>query len=354
MNVLTSSLPLLSLALAVAAQGDLERDLDAMLREKLAADRIPGISCAVVVGRELRYARGFGFSDLENEVAATPDTVYRLASISKPVTAVLALQLAEQGRLDLDADVREVVPGWPQKRWPVTTRQLLGHLGGVRHYRGEPESTQRYADQRASLGRFARSPLLHEPGTRYRYTTYGFNLVAAAVEAVHERPFAEVVKEHIAAPAGAASLQDDDQRRVIPHRAQGYVVRGAELQNSQLMDSSYKLGGGGLCSAAVDLARFAGALMGGALLKEETLALMWTSQRTADGEETGYGMGFSVKQLEGELEVGHSGAQARVSTMMLMLPGKQIGVVVMCNLEQVKLAGVARRALRRVRDEVGK
>jgi CubicO group peptidase (beta-lactamase class C family) len=125
------------------------------------------------------------------------------------------------------------------------------------------------------------------------------------------------------------------------------------VQNSQLMDSSYKLGGGGLCSSSEDLARFAGALMAGELVEEETLALMWTSQRTKDGEETGYGMGFSVGELDGELTVGHSGAQARVSTMLQLLPSRKVGVVVLCNLEQVKLKGVALRALRRVRAEVG-
>ncbi|MCK5942435.1 MAG: beta-lactamase family protein [Planctomycetes bacterium] len=341
-------IPLLLCSLGVAQE--LSGEISTRLERKLREDRIPGLSCAVAVGDDLVFARGIGLSDVENEVPASEHTVYRLASISKPITAVLAMQLVEEGQLDLDRDVHEIVPEWPEKRWPVTTRQLLGHLAGVRHYRGEGESTKRYPSQRRGLERFAADPLLHEPGSAYLYSTYGFNLAAAVVEALREQPFAQVVRERIAGPCGAPSLQDDDQRRIIPHRAQGYVLSRRLLQNSELMDSSYKLGGGGLCSSAPDLARFAQALMAGKLVSKQTLAQMWQTQRTAAGKATGYGLGFSVRQLDGELEVGHSGAQSRVSTMLVMLPERRIAVVVMCNLQRVRLGELARDLARLVRD----
>lgn len=339
--------PLLLAALG-HAQSDLKHEVTEVLQAKVAADGIPGLSCAIVVGGQIVYSQGFGQSDVENGVPATRNTVYRLASISKPIAAVLALQLVEQGRLDLDRDVHGLVVEWPQKKWPVTTRQLLGHLGGVRHYLREGESTKHYATQREGLERFAADRLLHEPGSRYKYSTYGFNLVAAVVETVHDRSFASVLKQHIAKPCGAPTLQDDDQRRIIENRAQGYILRDGRLQNSQLMDSSYKLGGGGLCSSAPDLARFAAALMAGKLVSKKTLAEMWTTQRTSDGKATGYGMGFSVRRYEGEPMIGHSGAQARVSTMLQMLPEREIAVVVMCNLEGVRLGDVTRQVLKRV------
>ena len=352
MHTLLRLLAVSSLCAIAPAQRHLHADLAELVTAKLARDQIPGLSCAAFVGDELVFARGFGFSDVENEVAATDGTVYRLASISKPVAAVLAMQLAEQGALDLDRDVAELVPEWPAgKRWPVTTRQLLGHLGGVRHYQGEGESTRRYRSQRSALPRFAADPLLHEPGSRFRYSTYGFNLVAAVVEALRGRAFPEVLAKRVSAVAAAASLQDDDLRRIIPHRAQGYVRRSGELRNSGLMDSSYKLGGGGLCSSAPDLARFAQALIGGKLVSQQSLAQMWTPQRTVDGAATGYGLGFSIGKLDGELLVGHSGAQSRVSTILQMLPKQGVGVVVMCNLEGVKLGGLAAKLLRRLREE---
>ena len=346
-----AALLLLSLA-STTAQEALEEDLTALCEVKIARDRIPGLSCAAFVGDRIVYARGFGLSDVENDVLATTETVCRLASISKPLTAVLVMQLVEEGALDLDQDLHGLVPEWPKKRWPVTTRQLLGHLGGVRHYQGEGESTRRYANQRAGLLRFAQDPLRHQPGTRYLYSTYGFNLAAAAVETLREQPFAEVLAARIAKPAAAGSLQDDDAWRIIRHRSQGYVRRMGKLQNSQLMDSSYKLGGGGLCSSAPDLARVAQALLAGKLIQREARERLWKEQRTKAGEGTGYGLGFSLSTLDGERQVGHSGAQSRVSTNLQMLPDRGVGVVVLCNLQGVKLGGLMRRLLRRLRQEL--
>lgn len=307
------------------------------IEAQMQRDQVPGLSCVVGVDDALPFRRGFGLADVENDVPATAQTVYRLASISKPITAVLALQLAEAGKLDLDADVGTLLPQWPKKPWPVTTRQLLGHLGGVRHYRGEAESTQHYATQTDALARFAADPLLHEPGTAWHYSTYGFNLVAAVVEARTGKPFAEVVAERIAVPAGAPTLQDDDVRRIIRGRAQGYVREDGVLRNSALMDSSYKLGGGGLCASAEDLVRFAQALVDGRLVKPESRSAMWTRQRTTDGKEVEYGLGFRVALDGGRLVVSHGGAQSRVSTMLYVLPEQRIVVAVLCNLERVRL-----------------
>jgi len=315
----------------------------AAIEAELQRTGIPGLSAAIGVGGEIRFSQGFGKADLENDVAATPQTVYRLASISKPVTAVLAMQLAEQGKLDLDADVHTLVAQWPAKRWPVTTRQLLAHLGGVRHYAGEVESVRHYRTQTEALGHFANDPLRHEPGTRYLYSTYGYNLVAAVVEQATGQPFAEVVRERIAGPCGAPTLRDDDLRALIPGRAQGYVKVDRALQNSEPMDGSYKLGGGGLCSSAEDLVRFAQALLAGKLVSADTLARMWTPQQTSDGEPIDYALGFRVGTWQGRRIVGHSGAQSRVSTVLHILPDDGVVVVLLCNLERVKLQALAER-----------
>lgn len=318
--------------------------VQAAIGQRLAAERIPGLSCAIGVGDAIPFQQGFGLADVENDVPATAATVYRLASISKPVTAVCAMQFAEQGKLDLDRSVHELVAAWPAKPWPVTTRHLLAHLGGVRHYRaGEPESSVHYRNQTEALARFAGDPLLHEPGTAYHYSTYGFNLVAAVVEQAAGQPFAQVVRERIAAPSGAPSLQDDDVRRIIRGRAQGYVFAGDTLQNSALLDGSYKLGGGGLCSSAPDLVRFAQALVAGRLVQPATLAQMWTPVSPRNGKASGYGLGFRVESVDGRRVVSHGGAQSRVSTLLYMLPDQQVVVVLLCNLEKVRLLPLAQQ-----------
>jgi CubicO group peptidase (beta-lactamase class C family) len=319
--------------------------IERLITEEMARQRIPGLSVAVATDFEVRWSNGYGFSDLENFVPAKASTVYRLASISKPITAVAALQLAEKGRLDLDAPIRKYVPGFPEKKWPVTARLLLGHLGGVRHYKGdEIASTRRYESLTDALAIFQADPLLHEPGTKYVYTTYGFNLLGAAVEGASGMRFMDYLRERIFQPAGMEHIRDDDAYTLIPNRAQGYRKTAAgELQNSILADVSNKIPGGGLCSTAEDLARFAVAVQKGTLLARESAELMFTRQKTRDGRRTSYGLGWGVSERDGRREIAHGGGQPRVATYLYMLPDERCAVALMCNLEGARLPDLARR-----------
>jgi CubicO group peptidase (beta-lactamase class C family) len=237
------------------------------------------------------------------------------------------------------------VPGFPQKQWTVTCRQLLGHLGGVRHYRGdEINSTRYYATLSDGLDIFKADPLLHEPGTRYAYTTYGYNLLGCAVEGASGRGFVELVQERIFKPAGADTLRVDSVAEIIPYRAQGYrKLPGGELRNSNLADTSYKIPGGGLCGSALDLARLAIAVQKGLIVKPATLEQMWARQRLKDGTETGYGLGWTVAIRAGMREVAHGGGQQRISTYLYMLPERGCAVALMSNLEGAQLGGLARQ-----------
>ncbi|MCB9872519.1 MAG: beta-lactamase family protein [Planctomycetes bacterium] len=310
---------------------------------------IPGLTVAIGRRGRLVYQRGFGFADLENRVAATELTVYRLASISKPITAVATMHLVEKGKLDLDREVQDYLADFPRKRWPLTTRHLLSHLGGVRHYRGgEVGSTKHYDTVRAGLAIFAADPLLHEPGTRFRYTTYGFNLAGAVAASAAGTRFDELLHKSVFEPAGMTATGVDDAARIIPHRAQGYArTRLGALRNARMVDTSNKLPGGGLCGTAGDLVRFGQALLDDKLVHPKTRTAMWTRAKTKDGKPVGYGLGFSILSAEPWL-VGHSGGQPRVSTMLLIRPDDGVVVAVMCNLE----GAPARRLARKISDGI--
>jgi CubicO group peptidase (beta-lactamase class C family) len=325
--------------LAAGVREPVERAITAAM----AAQNIPGLSVAVALGGRLRWANGYGLADLENFVPAKAATVYRLGSISKPITAVAALQLAAEGRLDLDAPVQQYVPRFPEKPWPVTTRQLLGHLGGVRHYRGnEIASTRYYPTLLEGLAIFQDDPLLHEPGTKYAYTTYGYSLVGRVVESVAGVPFPDYLRERVFRPAGMDRIRVDEVAAIIPNRAQGYRKSAAdELRNSGLADTSYKIPGGGLCATVEDLARFAVAVQEGVLLKPDWVRQMWTSQRTRDGQETGYGLGWNVSQRDGKQVVQHGGGQQRISTLLYLVPESRCAVALMSNLEGARLRPLA-------------
>jgi CubicO group peptidase (beta-lactamase class C family) len=299
---------------------------------------IPGLSVAVVVDHKLRWSNGYGLADVENYVPAKATTAYRLGSISKPITAAAVMQLVERGKLDLDAPIQKYCPAFPAKQWPVTARQLLGHLAGVRHYKNDAEygSTRHYKSVVEGLEVFKDDPLLFEPGTKYSYTTHGFAVLGCAVEGASGMSFEDYERENVFKPARMDRIRVDNVTDIIPNRAQGYwKTQSGELKNSNLADTSYKIPGGGFISTVEDLAKFAIAMQTGVLVKKETLDQMWASQKTRDGKATGYGMGWGVSERNGMKEVEHGGAQQRVSTYLYTIPEKGLAVVVMTNLEGI-------------------
>lgn len=321
-------------------------EIERAIRAEMERQGIPGLSVALVTENRLQWAKGFGFADLENSVPATERTVYRLASISKTITAVAAMQLVERGKLDLDAPVQRYCPAFPEKPWPITSRHLLAHLSGIRHYKRPEEitSTRHYPRIVDALEIFNDDPLEHEPGARFTYTTYGYTLLGCVIEGASGMSYMDYVRENIFKPAGMEQARDDNVFAIIPHRAQGYRRTPAgELQNSPLADTSNKIPGGGLCATALDLARFALALQQGVLLRPETLAQMWTPQKTRDGRETSYGLGWSLSEERGRREVFHTGGQPRVSTLLYLRPQERLAIVLLSNLEGARLIGLARQ-----------
>ena len=319
------------------------RRIEEAIKSAMERGTIPGMSVAVVVDDHLQWMNGFGMADLENSVPARPATVYRLASISKTITATAAMQLAERGILDLDAPVQNYCPAFPQKQWTVTARLLLGHLAGIRHYRGdETDSTRHYSSVAEGLDIFKNDPLLAMPGTQYIYSSYGFNLLGCVVEGASGRKFTDYIRDNIFVPAHMEHIQVDDIFAIIQNRAQGYERGpGGKLRNSGLVDTSYKIPSGGLCSTVEDLARFTIALREGVLLKPQTLTQMWTKQKTTAGNEIPYGLGWEIGERNGMKTVYHGGAQQRVSTLLYTIPQKKFTVVIMSNLEDARISPLA-------------
>jgi CubicO group peptidase (beta-lactamase class C family) len=321
------------------------RQIEQMITTEMARNSIPGLSVAVGNSSGLRWSNGYGMADLENLVPVTPLTEIRLGSISKPITATAVMQLVERGKIRLDDPIQEYVSSYPRKAWPVTVRQLLGHLGGVRHYRAEEiDSTKHYASLADGLKLFADDPLLFEPGTQYSYSTYGFNLLGAAVESASHMAFVDYLRQNIFGPAGMTHIGPDNVFAIIPHRSRGYRLSAAkQLENCGLADTSYKIPGGGIISTAEDLVTFGLALNTGKLVKPETRDLMFTAQEPRSGKSAHYGIGWTVGEFQGRRAVSHGGGQQGISTFLLLLPDDNIAVAVMLNRERAPAADITRK-----------
>jgi serine beta-lactamase-like protein LACTB len=321
------------------------RQIETVITSEMARQSIPGMSIAIGSGTEI-WSNGYGMADLENFVPAKTGTVFRTASIAKPMTAVAVLQLAEKRKIDLDAPIQQYLTDFPQKGQRVTARELLGHLGGIRHYRDDSEafSTKHYWDLREALKQFESDPLAIEPGTKMIYSTFGYVLLGALIEKVSGSNYVEYMRKNIFDIAGMTSTQSDDVYALIPNRSRGYSKsKEGKISNAALHDTSGKIPAGGLVSTAADLVRFAQAVDEGKLLKTETMEQMWTPQRTRDGKPTGYGLGWGVGQFADKKRVGHMGGQAGVSTLFFNFPQEKVTLALMFNLEQVETGAIADR-----------
>jgi CubicO group peptidase (beta-lactamase class C family) len=317
---------------------------EAFVAEEMARQQMPALSVAVRRG-DLRWARGFGLADVENGCPAGARSSYRMASVTKPMTALAVLRLADQGRIDLDAPVERWVPGFPDRGHPITPRQLLGHLGGISHYRDYAAEGhfREPMDTRQALAVFADFPLVAEPGTAYHYTTYGFNLLGAVLEGAAGKPYGEVMRETVWEPLGMAATRLDDPRAIIPGRVRGYALADGRLVNAELVDISSRFAGGGTRSTVLDMVALGGAMLDGGLLATATVEAALTRQVTRDGHQTPYGLGWAVGSLNGHFWYGHGGSQQETRTDLTVFPGEDLVIALASNLEEADLTAFVAR-----------
>lgn len=339
-------IPAMAAAQTASLSAEKIRRIEQAVSSEMARSTIPAVTVAVGNSAGLRWSNGYGMADLENLVPATALTAIRLGSISKPITATAVMQLVEKDRMQLDAPIQRYVPSFPEKQWPVTVRQLLGHLSGIRHYVGDAEldSTRHYTDGVAPLKIFAADPLLFEPGTKYSYTSYGFNLLGAAVESVAGMKYTDYLRENIFARAGMSHSGPDDLYAIVPHRARGYRLSASkQLENCALADTSNKIPGGGMIATAEDLVSFALALNSGKLVAAKTRDLMFTPQKLKSGEASHYGMGWTVAEFEGRRVAAHGGGQQGISTYLMLFPDEGLAIAVMLNREHAPAGDIAHK-----------
>jgi len=320
--------------------------------EQMTFDRVPGLTAGFIKD-DFTWVKGFGLADAENRTPAKPESSYRLASITKPITALAVLHLVEEGKIDLDAEIQAYVPYFPRKKWPITVRQLLGHIGGISHYRDYSVEghIKESRTTRQALAIFQDFDLVAEPGTRYNYSTYGFNLLGAAIEGASGLPYGEYIRRIIIEPLGMTDTRLDNPLAVIPNRVQGYQLVGGELQHSEFVNISSRFAGGGLRSTVVDLLKYARAIIDGKILKETTWRKMFSPMALSNGLLTGYGMGWQVQPWDGHFAVGHSGSQPETRTQLLLFPTDGFAVALACNLEGTNLAPYVIRLIEAVLDD---
>ncbi len=326
-------------------------------REQLDTYRVslvsPSISVAVGVDGKLVWADACGYADIESQAFATPDTIYAIGSVSKPITAVLTALLWQEGLLDIDADVRKYVTSFPEKEYSMTLRQLLSHQAGIRHYKfgwkppvfSESSMNREFAGTEESLTLFANDALLFEPDTDFEYSTFGYTLIAAAVEGTTGQSYIDVLEERVLDPLGMDSTSIDREGYFVGTRASDYVgtLSKKAVAPAPATNSSYKWAGGGLVSTPTDLVRLGNAVLNEELLTEAAHTAMFTARTLPSGElnPRHYGLGWQIGGLvvtdeeTGEDKIikliNHGGTRAGSTAILMIVPDHDIVVAMTAN-----------------------
>ena len=325
-----------------------------IVRAALTEQNLPGLSVAIAAGGEIVWAEGFGWADLDKPVPVAPHMRFRIGTASTALTSAAVGLLLEKERLTLDEKIQTYVPEFPEKQWPVTLRQLMAHVAGVANDGGDEgplftEHCERPADALQFLSGYERE-LLFEPGTQYHYSSYGWILVSAAVEAAADEPFLTFMRKQIFEPLGMRDTTADSATEPIPNRATFYFPRFAAdprygLHLMRPLDYSCYAGSSAFLSTPSDLVRFALAINSGKLLQPATVQLLQTSQRLPSGQETGYGLGWDLETaaLAGKQTrlVGHDGDSLGGMVASLMtFPDHGLVVSVMSNISYADTFGL--------------
>jgi CubicO group peptidase (beta-lactamase class C family) len=258
--------------------GDKLRVFEDFVRQQMEKNKTPGMTIGFIKD-EYIWVKGFGYADLENKIPAKAESVYRLPSVNKSMTAVAVLQLVEQGKINLDAEIQTYVSYFPKKKYPVTVRQLLYHLGGIPHYvnRETEQHIKEYKTTREAIAIFENFDLVAEPGTKFSYSSYGYNLLGAIIESASKQPYADYMRERIWQPLGMNATQMDDPLALIPNRVSGYQIINNELKNSEFINISSRFAAGGTRGTVVDLLKFMKGLNEGKILSSKCVVLMYSS-----------------------------------------------------------------------------
>jgi len=320
--------------------------VDDYLRSEMAKRHIPGVSVAVVRDGKPILVRSYGLSNIELSEPVTSDSVFKLASVTKPFTATAILMLAEEGKITLDERIARYLPELPSHWSAVTVRQTLSHTSGLIDYLSAPrwswQSSWRLDLTPKEFVQFtSESPLLFAPGTGMKYSNTGFYLLGLLIERISGKPYAQFLTERMFRPLQMADTRRDTLTGIVPHRVSGYVFNGT-LQNAEYTSETWAYSEGGIISTIQDLVKWEAALNTDKLLKQSSLRQMWTPTRLSDGSlaiigDNGagkpnyYGLGWYISEHHGHRIVLHPGDKPGFSSTITRFEDGHLTIILLCN-----------------------
>jgi serine beta-lactamase-like protein LACTB len=294
-----------------------------------------GMQISVSKKNQPVWNANLGYADIMNRIPVTDATKFRINSISKSVTSLALVKLLSEHKIDLDAPVQKYFPEFPEKPAPITIRQLAGHMAGFRDYdESNPDDyirTVHYENAVQAVKIFENDTLLFKPGSRFHYSTFGWNLIGAIIEKISGKDYLAYMAENIWKPLGLENTYGDNIRTTIPDKSKFYDGTGEE---NGLGDLSYKYAGGGLLSTGKDLLKIGNEILYGSYIDPKLKKILFETQHTSDGKETGYGLGwYTGRDRNGHRIWYHPGDSFSSSSCLLIYPDDEIVVSFLANAQ---------------------
>jgi len=313
-----------------------------LLETVVNSGEFPAVSVAVALNGDIVHTAHAGFAETETRRLPNADTMFRIYSTSKGLTGVLAAVMADNRKIDLDEPITTYLPDLPIPFQKVTSRQLLGHMGGVRHYASNEEwvrlSTQHCTKPVDALAVFIDDPLVAKPGEKNSYTSFGFVLLSAVLEAAGGKPYGELMRTEVFVPSGTSRIELDDPTAPRPENLSRFYEPSDNDPSTQAsparpVDNSCKYGGGGFNASPQALAKIWAAFYAAKLTSEKMLEEALTSNVTSDGKRTGLGFGFDISRPDqnGRRWSAGSGEAVGGRAAVAAYPDDEIVVVLLAN-----------------------
>jgi CubicO group peptidase (beta-lactamase class C family) len=323
---------------ALAQPADFRARADAILQAAYPADG-PGAAVIVMRGGRVIYSAGRGLADAGTHRSITPDTIFRLGSLTKQFTAAIILQLVQEGRLSLDDPISRFFPHHPQPGAGATVRQLLNHTSGIQSYTGIPgwmteANTNRAYTTAEMIAVFRDRPSPTPPGQTWAYNNSGYVMLGAIIEQVTGKPWHRVLAERITGPLGLRTIGYGVERETLPEMAVGYSSEAGQVRPARRIHMSVPHAAGALDGTVGDLARWSQALHHGRVVSPSLYAQMIAPTRLPDGRSQPYGFGLGQEHLRGRDSIEHSGGIFGFSTYAAYVPSEDLFVAVLANSDE--------------------